>query len=274
MLHVKAWHEGLGAMDRPALVILHGMLGAGDNWLSITRDLARDYRVFTVDLPGHGESASILPDRPFFYPNLARELHLTLVATLADEAVILAGHSMGGKVAMTVALQYPARLAGLIVVDAAPRSYVDSGFNNEVLAMLRTLDPAVATSRTEMDMAMKFWLSDAVMRGFMLKNLVPRDGGGFRWRFAAEAIVDGAQDIADWPEAAICGTAEGGSSLYEGPCLVLKGELSPYVDVAQDMPLFRKLFPAITLEIVDRARHWVHFDNKAHFLSLTRAFLS
>lgn len=281
MLKVTAYHtEGIVA-DRPALYILHGMFGAGDNWLSIANELGRDGRVYTVDLPGHGDSAGGLPGseaRPFFYPNLATALSEAILATTGREPVTLVGHSMGGKVAMALALAEPALVARLVVVDTAPRSYLGSGFNQEVLEMLAVLDPSKVDSRLSLDGAMKPWISDPVMRGFLLKSLLPRMGGGFRWRFDAAGILAGAADIADWPELGD-GPAEAPHQVvplrqaYPGPCLFIKGALSPYIDEARDIEPIRNLFPQAALSIVEGARHWVHFDKRQEFVTLLQTFL-
>ena len=112
------------------------------------------------------------------------------------------------------------------------------------------------------------------MRGFMLKSLLPREGGGYRWRFAADVILEGAADIADWPEVLPRGSSDEGPLRYHGPVLVIRGELSPYVEPDRDMPSFLAIFPSVRLAGVRNARHWVHFDNKPEFVSLVRDFMA
>jgi pimeloyl-ACP methyl ester carboxylesterase len=270
MLRVRAFHDQDVITDVPPIFILHGMFGAGDNWQTIARDLSQERQVFTVDMPGHGDSVRELgggDPRPFRYPAQARLVAATVRECTGSRPVILIGHSMGGKAAMTLALEWPDLVASLIVVDTAPRSYVGSGFNQEVIELLSNLDPARFTSRLDFDAAMKPWIADPVMRAFMMKSLVPDENGGWRWRFAADAILAGATDIADWP-------APLSGARYEGPTLFIKGELSPYIEAERDLPAIQSLFPGARLAIVGRARHWVHFDNRAEFVAQLKAFLS
>jgi esterase len=266
MLHVTAHHGPEVRSDIPPLIILHGMFGAGDNWLTIARELGQERRVYTVDLPGHGESQIEHGERPFFYPNHADCLFRTLIQLPELCPAVLCGHSMGGKVAMTLALHHPEMVAGLVVVDTAPKSYLDTDFNHEVLAMLAGLDPTLASSRLEFEEGMKDYINDAVVRGFLLKSLVSNGQGGYRWRFSAQAILDGARDIADWPQVE-------NTLIYQGLTLFIKGELSAYIDETADLPLIHAHFPEARLAVVPRARHWVHFDNKSHFVALIREFL-
>ena len=267
MLFFKAHHPETVDTAKPALVILHGMFGAGDNWLTIARELGAERRVYTIDLPGHGESAGAMGERPFFYPHLAECVAETLPALVGFQPVMLCGPSMGGKAAMALTLSRPELVAGLMVVDTAPVSYVGAGFNTEVLEMLAQVDPSGVRGRMDLEASMKQFLDDPIMRGFMLKSLVPLETGGYRWRFDQTAIVEGAEDIADWPEPSLPIKA------FSGPVLFIKGQLSPYIQPERDLPNIVRLFPTAKLSEIAQARHWVHFDNKARFVSLVREFM-
>jgi pimeloyl-ACP methyl ester carboxylesterase len=267
MLKTAAYH-GEAVSAQPPLYILHGMFGAGDNWLNIARELGQRRRVFTMDLPGHGDSADQLPEgeRSFRYPAMAAAAREAILSTTGREPAVLVGHSMGGKTAMALALADPELVQALVVVDTAPRSYVGSGFNQETLDMIAALDTTKAGSRTELDCGMRAWIDESAMRGFLLKSLVPRAEGGFRWRFAAEAILAGAKDIADWP-AVPEGTMAG------CPALFIKGGESPYIIPERDLPAIKALFPKAELAVIEGARHWVHFDKRAEFLALLGRYL-
>jgi pimeloyl-ACP methyl ester carboxylesterase len=268
MLKIVGHHSGEAAAGLPPLYILHGMFGAGDNWLNIARELGQRRRVSTMDLPGHGESADQLPEGSgsFRYPAMAAAAREAMLATTGREPAVLLGHSMGGKTAMALALADPGLVQALVVVDTAPRSYVGSGFNQEALDMIAALDATKAGSRTELDCEMRAWINESAMRGFLLKSLVPRPEGGFRWRFAAAAILAGAPDIADWPPVP-AGTAA------PCPALFIKGGESPYIIPERDLPLIKALFPKAELAVIEGARHWVHFDSRAEFVALLDRFL-
>ncbi|RZJ88639.1 MAG: alpha/beta fold hydrolase, partial [Hymenobacter sp.] len=121
------------------LVVLHGLFGTLDNWQTLARRWADEagLRVISVDLRNHGRSFHA-PEHS--YALLAQDV-LTLLdhLALAPERLTLMGHSMGGKVAMTLALGYPARLAQLIVVDIAPR-FSNMEHQDDIIAGLQAVD--------------------------------------------------------------------------------------------------------------------------------------
>ncbi|MFD2768506.1 alpha/beta fold hydrolase [Micromonospora eburnea] len=118
------------AGDGPPVVLLHGIGRTLDDFAAQHALLARDHRVVSVDLPGHGGSAPL--DVPHTLPALA-----TAVAQVLDTAGItgpvhLVGNSLGGAVAMRLAADDPARAASLVLVNSA-------GFGREVTVALRLL---------------------------------------------------------------------------------------------------------------------------------------
>jgi pimeloyl-ACP methyl ester carboxylesterase len=268
MLKIVCHHAAAVSLSLPPIYILHGMFGAGENWQNIAKALGQDRRVYTIDLPGHGDSAAELPHghESFKYSHMASVTNGAIRAMSGSERAILVGHSMGGKTAMALALSDPDLVHSLVVVDTAPRSYLGSGFNQEALEMIASLDTSHAGSRTELDCEMRTWINDPAMRSFLLKSLVPRPAGGFNWRFAAEAILAGAGDIADWPPVPAGATAD-------CPALFIKGGLSPYIDTERDSVAIRSLFPQARIVEIEGARHWVHFDKRAEFMALLQGFL-
>ena len=106
-LYTREYGEG------EPLVILHGLFGSSANWNGISRRLAGDYRVIVPDLRNHGRS----PHHPgMSYPEMAGDVLALLDTRQLDRAVIL-GHSMGGKLAMCLALRHPERVSRLIVAE-------------------------------------------------------------------------------------------------------------------------------------------------------------
>lgn len=104
----------------PDVVILHGLGTTAQDWLPVSRLLARHYRVTLVDLPGHGMSP--LPE-PFSLDRAVAALDRALAET-SDQPVILVGHSLGGLVAAQEALERPDRVRGLVLVETALRPQV------------------------------------------------------------------------------------------------------------------------------------------------------
>ncbi|SCL23911.1 Pimeloyl-ACP methyl ester carboxylesterase [Micromonospora pallida] len=116
--------------DGPPVLLLHGLGRSLEDWTE-QHDLLRDrFRVYSLDLPGSGRSAPL--DVPHTLPALA-----DAVARFCDEVGItapahVAGNSLGGAVAMQLAVRHPARVASLVLVNSA-------GFGREVTPALRIL---------------------------------------------------------------------------------------------------------------------------------------
>src|SRR3712207_925390 len=106
----------------PHVVYIHGLFGQGKNWTTIAKGLADGHRVMLIDLPNHGHSP--WTDR-VDYLDMAEMVAAELEQL--DEPVTLVGHSMGGKVAMQLALRRPELLRALVVVDVAPVAYPATG---------------------------------------------------------------------------------------------------------------------------------------------------
>ena len=110
-----AWHsQGTG---RP-LLLLSANPGDRRDWDAVIPDLARDHRVIAVDWPGHGDSPAPEPPRP-----MTAMMYATVLAELAEalglEGAIVLGNSVGGYAAVRLALEHPARVAALVLVDPA-----------------------------------------------------------------------------------------------------------------------------------------------------------
>ncbi|HNS29942.1 MAG TPA: alpha/beta fold hydrolase [Tenuifilaceae bacterium] len=151
---MKLFYREMG--EGSPLVILHGLYGSSDNWVTIGRELAKDFRVILVDQRNHGQSPH---STQHTYPSMVDDL-TELIDCLGLERINLVGHSMGGKTAMLFAHRYPHRAKSLVVIDIAPTGYdsaktaVGSGqrdLHSRIIAALSQLDLKVATSREQLD---------------------------------------------------------------------------------------------------------------------------
>ncbi|RQW88786.1 alpha/beta fold hydrolase [Micromonospora globispora] len=118
------------AGDGPPVVLLHGIGRTLDDFVEQQDLLARDHRVISVDLPGHGGSAPL--DGPHTLPAFASAVADFLDAAGVDNPAHLVGNSLGGAVAMRLAVDDPSRVASLVLVNSA-------GFGREVTVALRLL---------------------------------------------------------------------------------------------------------------------------------------
>ena len=133
-MHLHCIDTGASGEESPALplIVLHGLFGSADNWRSHIKQWQSGRRVVAVDLRNHGRSPHVEGMR---YAAMASDV-IVLLDDLGIERFDLLGHSMGGKVAMTLARSNPARVAHLIVADIAPVAY-DHGHDDVFAAMRR-----------------------------------------------------------------------------------------------------------------------------------------
>lgn len=111
-------HTLTGAEEQPAVLFLHGFMGAGEDWRDVAGALERDFRCIAVDLPGHGASTE-LPEAVYTMEGAAEAL-LELLDDLGIERCVLVGYSMGGRLALYVALHHPERVRRLVLESASP----------------------------------------------------------------------------------------------------------------------------------------------------------
>lgn len=240
------------------LLILHGLFGSGSNWGSHAKWLAQQFDVILPDLRNHGGSFHA-PDMA--YPTMAADV-LRLLDALALESVLLLGHSMGGKVAMTLALQAPQRVRALVVADIAPIAYQHNS-NRPLISAMQQLDLSQVRSRTDASHALAAAIPSLPVRQFLLTNL-QREAGGYRWRIPLDILADQLTTLEGFPDLA---------GRYEQPTLFLYGEASDYVTAAAHAPILRH-FPHAQLQGVPNAGHWLHAEQPEAFASALRPFLS
>ncbi|MBI2993280.1 MAG: alpha/beta fold hydrolase [Gammaproteobacteria bacterium] len=249
-------YENLGQGD--PLLILHGLFGSKRNWLSIAKPLSEFVQVIAVDLRNHGNSGHATT---MSYPEMAEDV-IQLANQLHLEQFTLAGHSMGGKVAMTAALHHPDRIRRMMVLDIAPVPY-DSGFAR-YLDVMQTMPLDRIASRKEAEQHLATVIENDLVRQFLLQNLV-RDQGAFRWRINLQAIGDNLPEIAGFPE------VDAGTT-YTGPSLFVSGGRAEYLTPAHE-PVIRRYFPGAELHIIKNAGHWLHVEEAAAVLEGFRRLL-
>ena len=242
----------------PPLVVLHGLFGTLDNWSTLARRWAEHYTVILVDQRNHGRS----PHAPAMdYALMAEDLAAFLEGQWVHRCHLL-GHSMGGKVAMQVALTYPDLVEKLVVVDMAPRQFARG--HDDVFRALLALDPARLTDRRAADGELAALLPQAGVRQFLLKNLARDPAGGFRWRMNLEVLHRDYEKL--------IGPVGQPGDRFDGPALFVRGGLSDYVRDS-DWPDIQQLFPAARLETVAGAGHWVHAEAPGELDRLVNRFL-
>lgn len=236
------------------VVFMHGLMGRGKNFTRIARGLTETTTSLLVDLPNHG--ASCWTDS-FDYAEIAdlvaEELRRDFCTT--EPAVIL-GHSMGGKVAMLLALRHPDLVAGLIVEDIAPTNSSTSEFEH-LLGTLLKIDVDNLKSRTDAHAEIKADIDDDNVRGFLLQNLGRDGAGGFSWDPNLRMLFEYLPTIVGFPEI--------NETFEDHPVLWVKGEHSDYIN-DESSDVMRELFPMTRKVQIRDAGHWIHSEQPEKFI--------
>lgn len=244
------------AGDGPPVILLHGLFGAAQNWGAIQRKLATRHRVLAIDLRNHGASPHAAA---MDYPAMAADVAETIAGVTAAPAAVL-GHSMGGKVAMALALAEPQLVSRLIVADIAPVAYAPAlrGY----VEALQSIALRPGLTRREAEAALAETIPEPGIRAFLAQNLLPQEDPP-RWRLGLAEIAAAMPVLEDFP------TLPG---RYDGPVLVMAGEHSGYVRPVH-RPAFAAHFPAARFVTIPAAGHWLHAENPTGFLAELEPFL-
>ncbi len=241
----------LGGTGSP-IVILHGLLGSSRNWQSAGVALAASgHRVIGLDLRNHGSSPW---DDDCSYAAMAEDVRAFLQTEKLD-SVHLIGHSMGGKVAMRLALSYPQLVNRLTVVDIAPRAYSDR-VRVEFTAM-NSMDLSKIKSRRDAENQLMDTVTDWGMRQFILTNLNSDENGIWKWTVNREALTQSLKPILDF-------TVDENET-FSGPTRFIRGGKSNYITDA-DYSLIKKHFPSADCVTLPQSGHNPHFDSRAEFV--------
>lgn len=243
----------------PRVLFCHGLFGQGRNWNNIARSLSDAYRVTAVDLPNHGRS-------PWTeHVDFAEMADQVADLVSSNDPVALVGHSLGGKVAMALALRHPSLVERLCVVDIAPVDYASGSEFGRYIQAMQAMELAAIRTRDDADAAMAAVAPDPGVRAFLLQNL-RREGSGWRWQANLEVIGRDLGRLSDWPSS----LAE--LEPYPGPVLWVAGQTSTYI-TEDALPAMQRSFPRVRKVTIKGAGHWVHSDQPEIFVSVLRAFL-
>jgi esterase len=248
-------YEELGK-DKPVpLIILHGFFASSRNWRKIAERLSNIFHVYVLDMRNHGLSPHhALMDYPAMTADVLRFMdeHALMNAHIM-------GHSMGGKIAMWLALNNPERLGKLIVVDIAPKSYKHS-FGNTIQALM-DLPLTEIHNRKQAENLLAERIPELDYRQFLLQNLVLQ-AGRYQWRVNLTIFKQTAPNIIAFPNTQ-------GLSPYTQESLFIAGEHSAYVSPKDTL----HLFPNALFKIIADAGHWVHAQQPDVFVEVVENFL-
>lgn len=244
----------------PPLIIVHGLYGMSDNWVTIAKSLSENFEVFLIDQRNHGRSPH---SNDFNYEVLKGDL-LEFMDKLNIDRAVLIGHSMGGKTVMFFAKDYPERITHLIVIDIAPKSYVIP--NNEIPQTINHFDIIGAmksikfnniSTRQDVDNELFDVIKFKRVRQFILKNLHRNTKGEFLWRLNITSLERNLPLILDGLNAT---DFENGNEIVGFPILFVKGAKSDYILDDDFNNVITPIFPYAELVVIPDAGHWVHAE--------------
>lgn len=238
------------------LIILHGLFGASDNWLTLGKRFAEDFKVYIIDQRNHGQSFHA---DEFSYEAMATDLKRFIDSKNIEKPHVL-GHSMGGKTAMTFATTHPELVDKLIVADIGPQSY--PVHHATILKGLFSIDMGNTKSRKEADEQLAKYIPEMGIRQFLLKNLT-RSGNSFAWKINLSVIAQEIEQI---------GKGLNQNTSYNQSALFVRGEKSDYIKDS-DVNLIHSIFTKCKLETIAGAGHWLHAEKPQEFYDITINYL-
>lgn len=252
---MKLFFRELG--EGEPMIILHGLFGSSDNWLTQAKIFADHYKVYSLDLRNHGQSPH---SDAFDYKSMVGDLKEFIEEKGISNPVVI-GHSMGGKTAMNFAIAHPDVLGKLIVVDISPRFYNLEHYT--IVEGLNAIPVESLSSRNEADEILSQKVPEPDVRQFLLKNLQRKSSGGFSWKINLPVISEKLSNIGE--DLQYEGT-------FEKPVLFIRGARSKYVTDA-DQPRIKTIFPTAEIQTLDTG-HWVQAEKPQEFAETVMSWLS
>jgi len=256
------------------IVIVHGLYGSSDNWLTVGKKLGKNHHVYLVDQRNHGRSPNA---DEHTYESMKEDLAEFFEKHKIDKAILI-GHSMGGKTAMYFAAEYPEKIEKLIIADIAPKDYLELGENSQYYQhqlILQTLielqnNCEAYHSREEISnfLTLKLGSQDLVM--FLLKSIyLDKETQQFRCRVNVEVLNDSLDEIISgmnyrWIDDRI--------PIMAYPVLFIRGAKSNYL-TEEDLKMVKEIYPEAKVETIPDAGHWLHAEQPKLFMEALLKFI-
>ncbi len=249
----------------PTFVILHGLYGASDNWISIAKKLEEQFTVYVPDLRNHGHSPHTTTHT---FQDMTNDLYCFFDDHSITNATIL-GHSMGGKLAMMFAAEYPELVNCLIVADIAPKSYnsVNQTFKSVmqhelILELMDELNLVAVGSRKEIDQFLSEKLRDPSLRQFLIKNIHRNKDGYFEWKINVPVLKYAFRSITSEVDSEWFADRQ---PILNYPVTFVRGMNSDYITDG-DIPAIKKIYPDAKIIDISDAGHWLHAEQPEKFI--------
>ncbi|OTA16512.1 acyl-CoA esterase [Xenorhabdus vietnamensis] len=234
------------------IVLIHGLFGDLNNLGVLGRDLQQHYPVIQIDVRNHGISSRM---ENMDYRDMAQDV-LTLLDELNVSKAIIIGHSMGGKIAMTMTAVAPERIEKIVVIDMAPVTYPVRRHNSIFAALHKVTAAGVQTRQAATNIMHQDIREEGVIQ-FLLKSF--RQG---EWKFNLPVLQNEYEKIIGWETI----------PAWHKPALFIRGGNSDYITEEYREDIVSQ-FPQAIAWVVAGCGHWVHAEKPEAVLRAIHRFL-
>ena len=242
------------------IVLIHGLFGSLENLNMIAKSLSQHYCVTSVDVRNHGSS---FHQEGMNYSDLALDV-ISLLNNLSIESCHILGHSMGGKIAMQIALSHSKKVNKLVIADIAPVEY--PAHHLSIIEGLQAIDLTKIKKRSDADNQLAMYEDNIGVRQFLLRNIIMNEQGKFQFKCHLNNIEQGYQQIMQ-------GIETKDNLNFTGDTLFIKGGNSDYI-LAEHQSTIKALFPNAKAKIIQGAGHWLHAEKTVAFSKIVLDFLT
>ena len=258
MTNPRIWHSNILGNGQD-LIILHGFLGMGDNWITLGRRWsAKGFRVHLTDLRNHGQS---FWDERFDFEILLEDLNRYIRHHRLQKPHII-GHSLGGKLAMFDALNNDNNRGKYVVLDIAPRAY--GRRHDFIFRAVRNTRLDLCRTRKDVEEQLMPYVPQIHIRRFVMKNLKRTPGGGFAWKIPWDVLEKSVENV---------GQALPDSKSSKVDIMFLRGENSDFVR-DDDLPQIKQIFPQAKIHTIPGTSHWIHAEQPEMVYRIITDFLN
>ena len=255
---MQLFYRTKGNNTLPPLIILHGLWGASDNWLQVAEFLCDRFHVILPDLRNHGRSPhSDMLD----YESMRQDIADFIKELQLPQKPFVAGHSMGGKILMTLLLKEPELVRKAAILDIAPVNYLrqTDSMHQMLTDFMLHFPLSNYSNRETIHARIRKTFSSEMLCQILFKN-IRKGTNGFEWKVNIQAIAENKSTLLSWPTSfdRINDTP---------PLLFIRGEKSTYVTNKELEAIFH-FFPKAQIETITESGHFLHTD-QPHSLAQT-----
>lgn len=254
---MKLWYNKIG--EGKPVIILHGLFGMSDNWVSIAKRMGENHCVYIPDLRNHGRSEH---HDIFNYYAMSDDLAEFIHEHNIKNPIII-GHSMGGKVAMHFAMEYPEMVKKMVIIDISIRTYPRREMHEKIVKAMKSIDFTKVSSRGIVEFMLMPYIDHPGIRLFIMKNLKRIEKTNFEWKLNLGVIENNLESVFQ-------GLFSNMS--FDKPVLFIRGGKSDYLP-EEDFQLIVERFPKAIFQTILNATHWVHSDTPDELCQLLKNFL-